>query len=128
MNMILISSIILCLAKIRKCGHIPLVRGVTKIFANSILDLNTPVLKLMLLSPNNGCSLTVSLTYRKTFYFKFIIFKFSLGKSGLAQALSVIGEGNGNPIQYSCLENSMYRGAWQGKVHVWGRKEWDTTE
>ena len=23
------------------------------------------------------------------------------------------GEGNGNPVQYSCLENSMDRGAWQ---------------
>ena len=22
------------------------------------------------------------------------------------------GEGNGNPVQYSCLENSMDRGAW----------------
>ena len=27
------------------------------------------------------------------------------------------GEGNGNPLQYSCLENSMDRGAWQGTVH-----------
>jgi len=27
------------------------------------------------------------------------------------------GEGNGYPIQYSCLENSMNRGAWPGKVH-----------
>ena len=27
------------------------------------------------------------------------------------------GEGNGNPLQYSCLENSMDRGAWQAKVH-----------
>ena len=26
------------------------------------------------------------------------------------------GEGNGNPLQYSCLENSMDRGAWQGMV------------
>ena len=67
--MILISIINLCLAKIRKCGHIPLVRGVTKIFANSTLDLNTPVLKLMLLSPNNGCLFAVSLTQRKTFFF-----------------------------------------------------------
>ena len=25
------------------------------------------------------------------------------------------GEGNGNPLQYSCLENSMDRGAWQVK-------------
>jgi len=24
-----------------------------------------------------------------------------------------LGEGNGNPLQYSCLENSMDRGAWQ---------------
>ena len=27
------------------------------------------------------------------------------------------GEGNGNPLQYSCLENSMDRGAWQTTVH-----------
>ena len=28
------------------------------------------------------------------------------------------GEGNGNLLQYSCLENSMDRGAWQAEVHV----------
>ena len=27
------------------------------------------------------------------------------------------GEGNGNPLQYSCLENHMDRGAWQVTVH-----------
>ena len=27
------------------------------------------------------------------------------------------GVGNGNPLWYSCLENSMDRGAWQAKVH-----------
>ena len=32
-------------------------------------------------------------------------------------SLSCIGEGNGNPLQYSCLENSMDRGAWQATVH-----------
>ena len=26
-------------------------------------------------------------------------------------------EGNGNPLQYSCLENTMDRGAWQATVH-----------
>ena len=26
-------------------------------------------------------------------------------------------EGNGNPLQYSCLENPMDRGAWQATVH-----------
>ena len=32
------------------------------------------------------------------------------------------GEGNGNPLQYSCLENSVDRGAW------WSHKESDMTE
>ena len=27
------------------------------------------------------------------------------------------GEGNGNPLQCTCLENSMVRGAWQASVH-----------
>ena len=27
------------------------------------------------------------------------------------------GEGNGYPLQYSCLENPMDRGAWQATVH-----------
>ena len=27
------------------------------------------------------------------------------------------GEGNGNPLQYSCLENPMDREAWQATVH-----------
>ena len=34
--------------------------------------------------------------------------------SGLRRSL---GEGNGNPLQYSCLENSMDRGAWWATVH-----------
>ena len=37
------------------------------------------------------------------------------------------GEGNGNPLQYSCLENAMDRRAWQTTVHG-GCKESDTTE
>ena len=27
------------------------------------------------------------------------------------------GEGNGNPLQYSCLDNSIDRGAWKAPVH-----------
>ena len=35
------------------------------------------------------------------------------------------GEGNGTPLQYSCLENPMDRGAWWA---AWGLEESDTTE
>ena len=28
------------------------------------------------------------------------------------------GEGNGSPLQYSCLENPMDKGAWQSTVHA----------
>ena len=36
------------------------------------------------------------------------------------------GEGNGNPLQYSCLEKSMDRGTWQAPVH--GVAESEMTE
>ena len=37
------------------------------------------------------------------------------GKTTLLKIL--LGEGNGNQLQYSCLENSMDRGAWQATAH-----------
>ena len=37
------------------------------------------------------------------------------GKNGKRK--SSLGEGNGNPLQYSCLENPMDRGAWWAAVH-----------
>ena len=37
------------------------------------------------------------------------------------------GVGNGNPLQYPCLENPMDRGAWVG-CSPWGRKESGMTE
>ena len=40
------------------------------------------------------------------------------------------GEGNGNPLQYSCLENPTDRGAWQATVHAVSsvRHNWATKE
>ena len=41
---------------------------------------------------------------------------------GLGRSL---GEGNGNPLHYSCLKNPMERGAWQATVHGVVRVEHD---
>ena len=38
------------------------------------------------------------------------------------------GGERGNPLQYSCLENSVDRGAYQAIVHAWDYTESDTTE
>ena len=40
----------------------------------------------------------------------------------------VPGEGNGNPLQYSWLKNSMNRGAWWAIYSPWHHKESDMTE
>ena len=40
---------------------------------------------------------------------------------------ALVGEGNDNPLQYSCLGNPMDRGAWQATVHGVA-KESDMTE
>ena len=54
-------------------------------------------------------------------YLMFIIFLkvlyFAIGSSFLDYLFLKIGEGNGNPLQYSCLENPMDRRAWTATVH-----------
>ena len=46
----------------------------------------------------------------------------------LSLSLSCIGEGNGNPLQWSCLENPRDRGAWWAAVYgitqSWTRLKW----
>ena len=73
-------------------------------------------------SPQNGASLMAQLV------------KNPPADSGEAKDAGLIpgsgsfpGEGNGNPLQHSCLENSMDRGVWQATVHG-GHKESDMTE
>ena len=48
---------------------------------------------------------------RRTFVGKVIALLFNM------LSRLVIGEGNGNPLQYSCLENLMDGGAWWATVH-----------
>ena len=52
------------------------------------------------------------------------------GDQGLIPGLGrSLREGNGNPLQYSSLENPMDRGAWQATVHmVMGSQESDMTQ
>ena len=38
------------------------------------------------------------------------------------------GAGNGSPVHYACLENSMNKGAWWAAAYQRGRKVSDTTE
>ena len=47
----------------------------------------------------------------------------------LGPGRSLVG-GNGNPLQYSCLENSMGKESWRVAAHgvSWGHKELDMTE
>ena len=51
---------------------------------------------------------------------------YKAGDPGLIPGLGRFsGEGNGNPLQYSCLENPMDGGAWQATVHgVAKRRTW----
>ena len=48
----------------------------------------------------------------------------------LISSSNFLGQGNGTPLQYSCLENPMDGGAWWATVHgvSRGRTESDTTE
>ena len=40
-----------------------------------------------------------------------------LGSKVMTNLDSIFGEGNGTPLQYSCLENPMDRGVWWAAVH-----------
>ena len=48
------------------------------------------------------------------------------GTGSIPESGRSYGRGHGNPLQYSCLENPMDRGAWWASP--WGRSESDTTE
>ena len=39
------------------------------------------------------------------------------GDVGLIKSGGALGEGNSDPLQYSCLDNSMERGAWRAIAH-----------
>ena len=46
-----------------------------------------------------------------------VVSAYNAGDPGSIPGLGRSGEGNGNPLQYSCLENPKDRGAWKATVH-----------
>ena len=46
-----------------------------------------------------------------------ILERFQSNGEALYKPSELVGEGNGNPLQYSCLENPMDGGAWWAIVH-----------
>ena len=46
-----------------------------------------------------------------------LLFHNSVAFSNVLEGSDIYTEGNGNPLQYSCLENPMDGGAWQATVH-----------
>ena len=68
-------------------------------------------------------------SYAQSFFCGFSLMSFPCSSVGKASACSAgdlgliprlgrsPGEGNGNPLQYACLENPMDRGAWWAAVH-----------
>ena len=66
---------------------------------------------------------TLSLTWEARIYNggKSISLKSGPGETGQSlvkeETRTLSGEGNGNPLQYSCLENPMNGGTWRAAVH-----------
>ena len=79
------------------------------------------------MGPNAMIFVFWTLSFQLAFHssFTFITVGFPGGSDGKASACNEglipgsgrsPGEGNGNPFQYSCLENPMYWGAWESTV------------
>ena len=63
-------------------------------------------------------SLLFNMLSRASLVAQWVESAYSVGKPSSIPGLGRSpGEGNGNPLQYSCLENSMDRGAWWPTVH-----------
>ena len=66
--------------------------------------------------PKKSCTCIITTTLF-TIFKKWKQFKYSLTDKWVNKMWYIYGEGNGSPLQYSCLENPMDRGAWKAAVH-----------
>ena len=83
-------------------------------------------LPYLMLQEDNMIILIVRLSFQKLIYciiigkYKYVSKLVKLHRYVIIHG-NIAGEGNGNPLQYSCLEHPMDRGAWQATVHGVGR-------
>ena len=85
-----------------------------------ILDIK-PLLRIYIFFPVSGLSLDCSQDLLLTEILNFDVHSQICNKSERLHfhfSLSCIGEGNGNPLQYSCLENPKDGGAWWAAVYL----------
>ena len=109
--------------------YFPIFEGAILLFSTTFQNLLIVALRLRLL--HMECNQTRLPYHLPTSPFSALLthLSFILGSDGKASACNgggpgsipglgrSPGEGNGNPVQYSCLENSMVRGAWWAIVH-----------
>ena len=78
--------------------------------------------------PVTQCFLSLYLCKLRVTQSELVPEPFESGVSVFHSSLAFPAEGHGNPLQYSCLENPMGRGAWWSIWGPLGHKKLDTTE
>ena len=114
------------------------------ILVTSVIALSEQTLSVLLMKPTlNGQLVGISLSIYLSFEFEFlfrslidvcyiitlsIIFLIFLRASNSIYFynyyLIIVGEENGNPLQYSCLGNPMDRGTWWAIIHEVAKQAW----
>ena len=65
-----------------------------------------------------GCLLLLGVSMLSFFKENTLIFSFqNSSHPNSCEVIHFFGEGNGNPLQYCCLENPMDRGAWRSTAY-----------
>ena len=76
------------------------------------------ILKNMSLTPTSFLLFYLACNFQLIFPFFLRTFSLNSGSGRINQSVRErCGEGNGNPVQYSCLENPMHKGASWATVH-----------
>ena len=81
----------------------------------SVMTLRCPCFSLRLFPESQVISLLIQ-TMLQILHGLFSVYEHNTDRSGTAFIICIDLEGNGTPLQYSCLENPMGAGAWWAAV------------